>query len=167
MWVPSYFESLILWMFDFTRIIIQTEWLDYWGLVDTEHHLQASASDWDAQDSLPLLWVGGDDSAAAQERRHQSRPVHCLAGYHDQGDFTGSFTIIVQLFKFLALHWQIGKWVWLTSIFRTCLLLSSSEATSSLSSPSTPSSLAGHENKILFIDYLFFHHFLDILKLHF
>ena len=47
---------------------------------------QASASDWDAPRQLPLLWAGGDDSAAAKERRHQSRPVHRLAGHHDQGE---------------------------------------------------------------------------------
>ena len=40
-----------------------------------------------------------------------------------------------------------------TSWPRTCPPLSSSEATSNPSSPSTPSSLAGHEK--LFIDYLF------------
>ena len=50
---------------------------------------------------------------------------------------------------------------WLKLNFRTCLQHSSSEATSNLSSPSTPSSLAGHEK--LFIDYLFFY----ILKLSF
>ena len=100
--------------------------------------MQTSASDWDAARQLALLWAGGDDAAAAQERSHQPRPVHRLAGHHDQGEYIRVF----------VKHW-------LKLNFRTCLQHSSSEATSNLSSPSTPSSLAGHEK--LFIDYLFFY----------
>ena len=55
----------------------------------SKKYLQTSASDWDASRQLPLLWAGGDDAAAAQERRHQPRPVHRLAGHHDQGDTQG------------------------------------------------------------------------------
>ena len=46
--------------------------------------VQAPAAGGDAAGQLQVLGTGCDDSAAAEEGRHQPRPLHRLAGHHDQ-----------------------------------------------------------------------------------
>ena len=50
--------------------------------------LQTPAPHRDAARQLPGVRAGGDDAAAAQARRHQSRALHRLARHHDQGQLS-------------------------------------------------------------------------------